>query len=145
VPLNHAGKALAELKWANDNSIFEALWDAIKLADATQLPEVASVYLCCGAPEARWTKPVECAEIFDTGACEIVNLIREHNDLWGRYILADSTGRPTSAPEMLDVRRISDVVLHVEDIRWRLRTVRFQPSGRWVEFMGGRPSSAGAE
>jgi hypothetical protein len=140
VRLEDRRKALAELKWANGNGILEALWDAVKLAAATELPEIASVYLCYGASEAGWEKPVECAEVFDSGTCGIVDLIRQHQDSWDRHILGGSTGRPTSAQEALEVWRISDIALNVGGEPWRLRTIRLEPTGLVVDFADGRPA-----
>jgi hypothetical protein len=140
VPDSAGRYLLAELKWANDNKIYEALWDAVKLADATQLDEVGGVYLVSGASDAHWTKPVECAEMFDSGACHLVDLIKQHQEWWDRYILGDSTGRPISSPATLNITSVSDVRFCVHETVWRLRTVRLDPTGEPVEFREGRPA-----
>jgi hypothetical protein len=104
-----------------------------------QLDEVGGVYLVTGASDAHWIKPVERAEIFESGACHIVDLIKRHQEWWDRYILGDSSGRPMSSPATLNVTPVSDVRLCVQETVWRLRTVRLEPTGETVEFRAGRP------
>lgn len=139
VPLESGRAALIELKWANDNKIFEALWDAVKLADAEQLPEIEGAYLCYGASEHWWSKPAEGAEVFGAGDVPIVHLIRRYQDWWDRYILADSTGRPQSSPESLTVTPVSDLTLQIHGQPWRLRTVRLRSARARARFAGGLP------
>ncbi|HTZ64325.1 MAG TPA: hypothetical protein VMB51_09495 [Solirubrobacteraceae bacterium] len=132
--------ALAELKWANENKVWEMLWDALKLANALAVDTVTSAYLVCGAPDASWHKPVQGAEVFDPGVCQFVDLIRRNEEWWTHYQIPQSAGSPLRGPSQLEITKVADVRLTIRDLVWRLRTVRIHPAGEPVEFRDGIPA-----
>jgi hypothetical protein len=124
--------ALAELKWCNENKVFEALWDLLKMAAAADLAEVEETYLIYGAPQAYWDKPVECAqEIFDSTACDLPSLTVEHWGWWRKYILGDSTGRPLEAPQSVRLSPVATAPLKLAGTTWEIRTIAIEPN--WSE------------
>src|SRR4051812_5403065 len=104
----------AELKWCNENKVFEALWDIMKMTSATQIPALEAAYLIYGAPQRHWEKPVQCArELFPSGTrateVSVPRLIDQHLEWWVKYILGDSRGRFGSAPEVTRIEPVAAV------------------------------------
>jgi len=136
----------AELKWCNENKIFEGLWDIIKMTSMTEAPSVEAAYLVYGAPERYWAKPVECArELFVESAADqpgigVPELIKTHERWWAKYILGDSGGRFPQAPKWTRIDVVAAAQLTVAGQPWTLRAVSVSPSGtETVSFQGGVP------
>lgn len=72
---------LAELKWSvgSRDKIFEAAWDAVKLALAREQHQLASGWLVTGASEASWAA-TECADLFRDGEVDV-------RELWDRPLI----------------------------------------------------------
>jgi|tagenome__1003787_1003787.scaffolds.fasta_scaffold20983342_6 hypothetical protein len=136
----------AELKWCNDNKVFEALWDVVKMTSATRIPGVEAAYLVYGAPQRYWDRPVECArELFvipssKESIISVPQLIDQHLAWWTKYILGDSRGRFGEAPAATALELVAAVDLSVAGKAWQIRTVAAKPVGETVvEFKNGVP------
>jgi hypothetical protein len=74
---------LAELKWSTDlkrDKIFEAAWDAIKLALARLEHGVSEAWLITGASAEAWDQS-ECSDLFEVGEVDVL-------ELWARPLCA---------------------------------------------------------
>ncbi len=129
-----------EAKLKSDNSIFECLWDMAKvLSLATD--ESIQAYLVTGTTVANWQKPIACAELFVTGRHQLVGEIERHADWWDKYILGDSTGRPSSVAETMDIELVGAIQLPLGGTEWELRAIRLSDADpdRWRPFSDGHP------
>lgn len=122
---------LAELKWSygSPDKIFEAAWDAVKLALAREQLGLEAAWLITGAPVTSWTA-TECADLFTDGDVRV-------RDLWDRAMKprgpnSGSTvgddceigGRGlmfSKAPETLRVRLVAqEQIVRMNEV-WQLR------------------------
>ena len=129
---------VGELKWSSQNKVFEVLWDAIKVCSPGGDP-IPTAFLAYGFPHSLWEKPVECASMFASGKQPLVGLIRQHIGWWDKYILGDSTGRPTSASAEVGVTPVADESIIYQGVPWILRVVAVVSEGETVPFADGRP------
>jgi hypothetical protein len=139
--------AYIETKLCVTDLLYEAVWDALKLALVTALAESASGYLIYAAPEAGWTpredRPVE---IFEEGTVGVFELLRDrHPNAWSWCLSGTKTTRPLSLPAELAVVKIGSAIIHAQDADWELRCIRVQGDARegWIAFDGeGWPQAA---
>lgn len=133
----------AELKLKAGNDLFECLWDMAKLLSLATTPDIGHVYVIAGTTERSWERPIECAEMFVTGRHELVGSIERLHDWWVKYILGNSTGRPTAVPSHVDVELIGAAKLALDDIPWELRAIQLTADSddptSWVPFESGLP------
>jgi hypothetical protein len=76
-------RALAELKWARENStIAETLWDLAKmsLARAENIAETA--FVIAGARDSMWKSGLQCSPLFDGGEWSTFDLIGLYPKAW---------------------------------------------------------------
>lgn len=141
--LDDDGQAVlvVEAKLKSGNQLFECLWDMAKCLSLATADGVEGVYLVAGTTTANWVKPVTCAQLFSTGQHGLVELIEGHRDLWIKYILGDSAGRPTTVPDLVDIEVVADVPYLVQGVQWQLKAIRMStaPESRWVPFRDGLP------
>jgi|GEM_PF-3680539 len=120
--------------------LYEAIWDALKLALVTTLLEGASGYLIYGAPEEGWTaredRPIE---LFEDGSVGVSELLRDrHPNAWSWCLSGTKTTRPISLPAALRTEQVASVRVHTPSSEWELRCVRVQgdAQGGWIKFDG---------
>jgi len=129
-----------ETKLKSDNALFECLWDAAKVLSLTRLASVEAAYLVAGTTNRNWQKPIDCADMFNSGRYELVGTIERYSDWWEKYILGDSTGRPELVPDEMDVELVASVELKLGGRPWELRAIRVQAvDDDWIPFTDGRP------
>jgi hypothetical protein len=122
---------LAELKWSygTPDKIFEAAWDAVKLALAREQLGLKATWLITGAAVTSWTA-TECADLFTDGDVRV-------RDLWDRAIKPRSPNQGSTigddceiggrglmfshAPEAVRVRLIAQEQIVRTDEVWELR------------------------
>jgi hypothetical protein len=133
-------EAYIETKLCVTDVLYEAVWDALKLALVTALSESASGYLIYAAPQAGWTpredRPVE---IFEEGTVGVFELLRErHPNAWSWCLSGTKTTRPLNLPAGLAVTSIGNAVVHAADADWELRCIRVHGDATdgWIAFDG---------
>ena len=132
-------KLVVETKHKDGNQIYECLWDMAKVLSLDTETSVEGAYLVTGTTVRNWTRPVPCAELFETGRHELVATMRRYPDLW-EDLLAGGRARPLAVPENMDVSRVARVPLVLQGERWELRAIRVStPDPLWTGFRDGRP------
>lgn len=142
--LDRLGRAdlVIETKLKEGDQVFECLWDMAKALSLATDRNVDAAYLVTGSTVASWNRPVACAELFETGQHNLVRAIAErYRELWIKYILGDSRGRPRAVPDLMDVVLVADVRYPVRGVQWELKAIRVSaaPDARWIPFNGGLP------
>ncbi len=140
-------EAYIETKLCVTDLLYEAVWDALKLALVTALSESASGYLIYAAPQVGWTpredRPVE---IFEGGTVGVFELLRDrHPNAWSWCLSGTKTTRPLNLPAELAVTNIGNAIVHAPNADWELRCVRVHGDARdgWIAFDGeGWPQAA---
>lgn len=127
-----------ETKFKAGNDIYECLWDFAKVLSLTRGDDAPAGYLVVGTTRAGWDRHAT-RELFSDGSHMLVDAIRQHLAWWDKYILGDSTGRPTSVPAVMDVRVVAREVLSLQGVDWELRAVRVVGGEQMVPFADGRP------
>lgn len=137
--------ALAELKWSTSlprDKIYEAAWDAIKLALAINEHSPDRAWLITGAPATAWSRS-EAADLFAEGLVDVAELWRRPLDLkgpnGGRTVGEDCElgGRGNmfeQAPARLRVTRLASARLAGSEEEWFLQAVRVVGEGPMVPF-----------
>lgn len=131
---------LTELKWSTDRNLFwHALWDAVKLGHASQLPFVTATYLLTGAEQRSWQRNLDGLELYQNASIQTSDLIRRLPGRW-RDTLADSSkDQPQKFPEYLVTRIAGEVSVTLPYGEWSIRVVRVEASGGWVDATNGWP------
>jgi hypothetical protein len=133
---------IVETKLKEGNQVFECLWDMAKALSLATQSSVDAAYLVTGSTVASWTRPVACAELFETGQHDLVQAIDvRYRDLWIKYILGDSRGRPRAVPDLMDVTLVADVCYPVRGVEWQLKAilVSVAQEAQYVRFREGLP------
>lgn len=121
-------EALVELKWARRGSLYDVLWDVLKMASAKALSDVEAAYVVVAAPESLWTKPDGAGELFrdrtwPTAGLLLTTLKQE----WG-WLLAETKARPLELPQQITTQLVGEVPIHVASgLDWRLRAIAVEP------------------
>jgi hypothetical protein len=140
--------AVAELKWSytTRSKVFEALWDAVKVATAQAEYGIPRGWLIVGASDATW-EGAECRELFDPGVCGFRRMWDQRLSPTGSNggttvaedLLAGGRGnRFTRAPEKFRVDRVATVALPGRP-SWSVRAVAIEPAGSWIEGFADPP------
>jgi hypothetical protein len=142
--------AVSELKWSTGprDKIFEAAWDAVKLALLAEQHGVGNAWLVTGASAAAWGQ-TECADLF--GDVEV-----DVHELWDRPLsaLGPNGGRTVGddleiggrgimfvrAPERLSVRQLHSIPVDTVSGRWLLRASAVRCEGEIRSFVRRRSS-----
>lgn len=119
---------LYELKWCSDDKIEEALWDALKMACAHDLPQVRHTYLVFGAPTSVWSKPPVGAELFAAGDVDIRRLLQTHVNRWN-VVLSGGKGRPYSSVERVTIEAVVNRAVESAGQKIEIRAVCLKPRG----------------
>lgn len=144
---------LAEVKWSTAlprDKIYEAAWDAVKLALAVEEHGVREAWLITAASAAAWERS-ECADLFTDGAVDVL-------ELWTRKLEprgpngGETVGRDleeggrgnlfTHTPRTLRVGRVSSTEIQAVDGNWLLRAASVTPHGPLVRFSPDPPFPA---
>jgi hypothetical protein len=135
-----SSETFIETKLCVSDMLYEALWDALKMALVTSLLENSSGYLIYAAPEAGWTpredRPVE---MFEDGTVEVFDLLwNRHANAWSWCLSGTKTTRPLSLPAELTTVSIGSAAIHTPSSDWELRCVRVQGDAHagWIKFDG---------
>jgi hypothetical protein len=142
-------RAVAELKWSytKRSKVFEALWDAVKLAMAQDEYGIVRGWLIVGAPVEAW-EVAECRELFDPGVCGFRRMWEQRlappgsngGETVGEDLLAGGHGNTfTRTPEEFRVERIAEVTLPGQP-SWSVRAVAIHPGGSWIERFADAPA-----
>lgn len=136
---------LGELKWSygTPDKIFEAAWDAVKLALAAHqyAKTVTRCWLVTGAPPQSWAKTC-CADLFENGEIDV-------QELWQRPLVprrGPNNGATVGedleiggganmfirAPR-LRVSRVADIAFLCGDEAWELRASSVEPAEPWID------------
>ncbi|MHB1861270.1 MAG: hypothetical protein ACYCUM_14465 [Solirubrobacteraceae bacterium] len=135
--LPSAGDLYIETKLCWEDKLHEAVWDVLKLAAITTMPDIATGYVVYAAPLRRWhpktTRPVE---LFADGRFEIVELLGNHKTASGRCLKGTATTRPARLPAHVRTEEIGRAGIDGPGDAWELRCARVQgaPDGGWSEF-----------
>jgi TIR domain len=135
-------RVVIETKLKSDDRVFECLWDMAKMLSLATEETIEGAYLVAGTTVANWHRPVACAELFAPGRHELVGAIERYADWWEKYILGDSTGRPQSVPDLMDVELVASVRFDIAGVAWELRAIRVAATadGHWIPFDDGKPA-----
>lgn len=134
---------MLECKWSREgkrDKIYEAAWDAVKLALATLHNEAATAYVVTVATRTAWAKS-ETADLFSTGTVDTV-------ELWGRELTpvgmngsntvggdCEAGGRGnmfTVAPRSLLITQVTDVP--IPGTEWIIKGAQISAVRDLVEF-----------
>ena len=130
--------SVIETKFKAGNDIYECLWDFAKVLSLTQGDERPAGYVVVGTTCRGWAGHAA-NELFSNGDHLLVEAIRRHLEWWDKYILGDSTGRPTAVPTVMEARVLAEEPLCLGGIDWELRGLRIVGSGDVARFVDGRP------
>jgi len=132
---------LAELKWCYRDKLWEILWDAFKASLASQLPGVEAGYVIAGAPDAHWSKPVDCAELFaNDGPWPTRELISRYTTNWSWLLGEGSKSQPQLLPELIQTELAAEQTLELGTESWTIRAVAVRPVGdATIELENGWP------
>lgn len=125
---DHRRFDLYELKWCNHNKMEEALWDAVKMLNAHQLPEVRNTYLVFAAPARWWKDDVVGVKCFDPRESSMAEILDAHPQRW-RAVMNGGTGRPNSVPERISIKVVDELQIEVADSLYEIRAVDIRPRG----------------
>jgi hypothetical protein len=118
--------------------LYEALWDALKLALFTALHEPVSGYLLYAAPETAWAREGQHpAVIFEDETTSVAELLHaRYPDLWTACLRGTRSTRPVSLPFEIQTERVAQATIRAPAVDWELRCVRVQgePSYGWTTF-----------
>lgn len=140
-----------ETKLCGVDKLYEVIWDLLKLALLTALPEAAAGYLVYAAPEAGWTpKQDRPTKIFEGDVFDVAELLRDHYPNPWRWCLGGTTTtRPIRLPAHVRTERVGSATIGVSGGDWEVRCVRVQGDATkgWINFgsdgwpqVGDRPS-----
>lgn len=127
-----------ETKFKAGNDIYECLWDFAKVLSLTQGDDRPAGYVVVGTTRRGWARHAT-NELFTNGDHLLVEAIRRHRDWWDKYILGDSTGRPTAVPTVMETCVLAQELLSVGGVEWELRALRIVGGGKQERFVDGRP------
>jgi hypothetical protein len=132
-----------ELKWCNGNTVYELLWDLMKVGPASTLPDIEAMYVVAAAPDAKWgTLP--CGEILDSQVRNVDDLLQHRRELWAKCLAGSKTARPTRIQQRLEVTHVGDAMIGLPKTPWRVQAARVESSGEvWVRFVDGVPALLG--
>lgn len=133
---------LAELKWSSDtrDKIFEAAWDAVKLALARhQHPrDVTRCWLVTGASQASWNA-TNCADLFTTGQIDVrelwTRLLEPRGPNSGRTVGEDleigGRGNMFVRAPRLSIEALGAHRVKLGDGDWEIRVSAVEPCEPW--------------
>jgi hypothetical protein len=130
--------SVIETKLKSGNDIYECLWDFAKVLSLTQGDDRPAGYVVVGTTCRGWARHAT-NELFNDGDHLLVEAIREHLEWWDKYILGDSTGRPTAVPTAMEARVLAEEPLSLAGVDWELRALRIVGGGGLARFVDGRP------
>jgi len=127
-----------ETKLCGVDKLYEVIWDLLKLALLTALPEAAAGYLVYAAPEAGWTpKEDRPTEIFEGDVFDVAELLRDHYPNPWRWCLGGTTTtRPIRLPAQVRTERVGSATIGASGGDWEVRYVRVQGDATkgWINF-----------
>jgi hypothetical protein len=133
-------EAYFETKLCATDKLYEAVWDLLKLALLTALPEPAAGYLVYAAPEAGWEpKTDRPTAIFEDGRTGAVELLRDrYANPWRWCLDGTKTARPTRLPAHVATERVGSARIGTPNGAWEVRCVRVKGEIRdgWVHLGG---------
>lgn len=126
---------LVELKCgAGNDALGPCVWDAAKLAFASQRGTAAAGYLLAGAPTSSWNKPIRGCEFFGSNVWEIKALRSQYADWWKHWEKCGDP-QPTQLPLTFSAIEITTVPLLIAETQWELRLTRLATrSDGWLEW-----------
>jgi hypothetical protein len=133
----------AECKWCREDTVFETLWDLLKLAVALRGPHAQHGYLVVGAPAEPWGRGGLCAELIGDGSWPVRELLQRHRRAL-QWLLKGSQARPSQLPEIVQTALVAAVPMHLANTPdWELRAVRVvAPGDDWIALHDGWPVPA---
>lgn len=128
-----------ELKWTHHgyvNALDEAIWDALKLAQASAtLPGVTHGLLVYLAPLKAWNTPPRFGELFDECFASTRSLLSNHEAIWRWCLETGSAARPTKLPPFLQTSPIAAAALTLNGEAWELRAALARANGEpWIDL-----------
>jgi hypothetical protein len=140
-----------ETKLCGVDKLYEVIWDLLKLALLTALPEATAGYLVYAAPEAGWTpKEDRPIEIFEGDVFDVTELLRDHYpNPWRLCLGGTTTTRPIRLPAQVRTERIGSATIAASGGDWEVHCARVHGDATkgWIDFgsdgwpqVGGRPS-----
>lgn len=140
-----AHRAFAEIKWCRENTMYEVLWDLLKLSLAVGLDRIEGSYLVVGGPERAWRSDAwACSSLLSTYEWSTRELLDTYGGAWSTLLGGNKTARPTRLPDTVATTLLTTVPIHMacaEDWEFRVAKVEDRERG-WVEFAAGWPVPA---
>jgi hypothetical protein len=129
-PDDRAWRAFGEAKWCRENTMFEILWDLLKMSLAISLDRIEAGYIIVGAPEPAWVNDSwRCSALAETETWDTRELLKRYERDW-RSLLKVTTTRPTRLPLQVSTTLLTTVPIHlVGRDNWELRLVRVDDPG----------------
>jgi hypothetical protein len=138
-------RCVAELKWCgpDDDIVYEAIWDLLKMALARTRPEAPRAFLVTGAEEASWPT-VFCRDLFDSKQHEPEELCARRMPsgrlAWDDLLEGGYDRFPDCVPSLIETRVVGREPVRGDDGTWELRAVEVRPAGDGrVPFREGWP------
>ena len=141
--------AFIEVKWCNNNTVCEMMWDALKLACITWPPgaNVTRLLAYAASRERHWEKGVNCARYFtepfgiDRLPVDTTDFLMDDEGSW-RYNLGGGGARPVKVPATLVLRPVKVLELQTDLEPFDLRVISVEPGDakRWVTLVDGFPT-----
>jgi hypothetical protein len=156
---------VAELKWitaTGEVKIYEAIWDAFKMALESKLPNVTGAYLITGAPTAAWKRD-PCVDLFTSCTHSVDELCERRSRSPKRWLIWDwlleggNDRAPDYVPSPFRTVALQSVVVGSAHQTWELRAARVEVAddaehvpfiNRWprgtspADARSGRPQTA---
>jgi hypothetical protein len=137
-----AHRAFAEIKWCRENTMFEVMWDLLKLSLAVSLERVEGSYLVVGAPGQAWPQDAwACAALLSDGEWSTRGLFDRYQDPWKWLLGGNKTARPRRLPDTVATTLLAQIPIHMaakED--WELRVAKVEDRHKgWIRFTDGWP------
>jgi hypothetical protein len=129
---------VVETKLKSTNDIYECLWDFAKVLSLSSGSSAPLPYVVAGTTIAGWSRHAG-RELFENGTHDLVGAIERYREWWIKYILGDSTGRPTEVPTEIHVEVIACTPVRLKGLDWELKAVRVSAGEEWTPFAGGLP------
>lgn len=137
-----AHRAFAEIKWCRENTMFEVLWDLLKLSLAVSLDRIDGSYLVVGAPDRAWLDDAwGCSALLADNEWATRELFAKYGGAWTTLLGGNKTARPTRLPSTVATTLLAQVPVHIADGEdWEVRVVKVEDRQQgWVEFRDGWP------
>lgn len=119
------------------NKVDEALWDILKMASLTLVPNVSAAYVAVAATQGKWTGKSNCVALFSSPLHESKEwqtafFFDAYKKAWCDLLLGGS-GRPTRVPQTLTLTVITAIEIPAAP-NYELRVVRVEDphSGGWI-------------